>query len=242
MNTLFRKLFVRYQSEAADAGAPAGGDAGGAAGDAEQAPENQATEGGQGQKQQGAEGEQSKPGNEGEGKPGDEKTPDGEKKPDEKKPEGAPEKYEFSAPEGGEIDKEALAHFEPIARELNLNQEQAQKLVDLYGKEVMPKIIAQQAENWQKQTAEWAVSAKEDKDIGGDKFDANMTRAKQAMDKFATPALREFLESTGMGNHPELIRAFVKVGAAMSEDSLVTSNEKGQRSAADVLYGNNRGK
>lgn len=241
MNALFRKLFVRYQSEAAAADAPAGGDAGGAtgaAGGAEQPAATQA-DGAQNTPEPSAQGEQKEPDAEGEGKSDEGKAAEGDQKQDDNKPEGAPEKYEFSAPEGTEIDKEALAQFEPIARELNLNQEQAQKLVDLYGKEVMPKIIAQQDEQWQKQTAEWAVSAKEDKEIGGDKFDANMTRAKQAMEKFATPALREFLESTGMGNHPELIRTFVKVGAAMSEDTLVTSNEKGQRSAADILYGNN---
>lgn len=99
--------------------------------------------------------------------------------------------------------------------------------------------MKQQADTWQKQVADWGTATKEDKEIGGEKFEANLTRAKQAMDKFATPELREFLETSGMGNHPELIRVFVKVGAAMSEDSLVTSNEKGQRSAADVLYGKN---
>ncbi|EJL90266.1 hypothetical protein [Pantoea sp. GM01] len=239
MNALFRKLFIRHQSEAASAEAPAGGDAGGAAGGAEQSATTQTTDGAQGENQPGAEGEQSKPDAEGEGKPGEEKAPDGEKKPDEKKPEGAPEKYEFAAPEGSELDKEALEHFEPIARELNLNQEQAQKLVDLYGKEVMPKLIAKQAESWQKQTAEWAVAAKDDKEIGGEKFPANLEKAKQAMDKFANPELRTYLEESGLGNHPELIRLMVNVGRAMSEDTLVTSNEKGQRSAADVLYGKN---
>lgn len=184
------------------------------------------------------EGAAKKPEGEGEkpdaAKTGDEK--DGEKEGD-KKPEGAPEAYEFKAPEGAELDKDAVAQFEPIARELNLSQEQAQKLVDLYGSKVMPQLMKQQADTWQKQVADWGTAAKDDAEIGGDKFDGNLTRAKQAMDKFATPQLREFLETTGMGNHPELIRVFVKVGAAMSEDSLVTSNEKGQRSAADVLYG-----
>ncbi|CAM8502052.1 peptidase [Klebsiella pneumoniae] len=182
------------------------------------------------------EGSAQKPEGEGE-KPGAEKN--GDNKDGDKKTEGAPEAYEFKAPEGGELDKEAVAQFEPIARELNLSQEQAQKLVDLYGSKVMPQLMKQQADTWQKQVADWGTAAKEDAEIGGDKFDGNLTRAKQAMDKFATPQLREFLETTGMGNHPELIRVFVKVGAAMSEDSLVTSSEKGQRSAADVLYGKN---
>nr|WP_154927527.1 peptidase [Pantoea agglomerans] len=243
MNSLFKMLFQpRYQSEASAAEAPAaGGDAGAPAANngGEPAPAGQeATPEGQ---QDGAakpegDGAAQKPEGEGE-KPGAEKN--GDKKDGDKKPEGAPEAYEFKAPEGGELDKEAVAQFEPIARELNLSQEQAQKLVDLYGSKVMPQLMKQQADTWQKQVADWGTAAKEDAEIGGDKFDGNLTRAKQAMDKFATPQLREFLETTGMGNHPELIRVFVKVGAAMSEDSLVTSNEKGQRSAADVLYGKN---
>lgn len=239
MTTLFQKLFrVRYQSEATAPEAPAAGaDAG--------APAATSTEGTAPAGQEGsveAPAENS-PGTEGEKKPDAEDEKPGEEKPGEKegekKPEGAPEKYEFSAPEGTELDKAAVEQFEPIARELNLSQEQAQKLVDLYGSKVMPQLMKQQAESWQKQVADWGTAAKEDKEIGGDKFGANLEKAKQAMGTFATPELREFLESSGMGNHPEMIRLMVKVGAAMSEDNLVTSNEKGQRSAADVLYGNN---
>lgn len=244
MSTLFQKLFhVRYQSEAAPAEAPAtGADAG--------APAATGTEGAAktGQEGSGDAPAENSPGAEGDkktdaegDKPGEDKADDkkdGDKEGD-KKAEGAPEKYEFSAPEGTELDKAAVEQFEPIARELNLSQEQAQKLVDLYGSKVMPQLMKQQAESWQKQVADWGTAAKEDKEIGGDKFGANLEKAKQAMGTFATPELREFLESSGMGNHPEMIRLMVKVGAAMSEDNLVTSNEKGQRSAADVLYGNN---
>ncbi|MGL3999845.1 peptidase [Pantoea eucalypti] len=243
MNSLFKMLFQpRYQSEASAAEAPAtGGDAGTPAATTGGEPAPAGQEGTPEGQQAGAakpegEGAAQKP--EGEGEKPEADKPDGKKDGD-KKPEGAPEAYEFKAPEGGELDKEAVSQFEPIARELNLSQEQAQKLVDLYGSKVMPQLMKQQADTWQKQVADWGTAAKDDAEIGGDKFDGNLTRAKQAMDKFATPQLREFLETTGMGNHPELIRVFVKVGAAMSEDGLVTSNEKGQRSAADVLYGKN---
>ncbi len=237
MNIFERLLMRRLCSEApvdgGDAGAPAATTGG------ESAPAGQ--EGAQPDQPDGAakpetEGAAQKPDAESE-KPNAEKT--GDKKDGDKKPEGAPEAYEFKAPEGSELDKAAVEQFEPIARELNLSQEQAQKLVDLYGTKVMPQLMKQQADTWQKQVADWGTATKEDKEIGGEKFEGNLTRAKQAMDKFATPELREFLETSGMGNHPELIRVFVKVGAAMSEDSLVTSNEKGQRSAADVLYGKN---
>ncbi|HCQ7399728.1 TPA: peptidase [Klebsiella pneumoniae] len=174
-------------------------------------------------------------------KPQDDKPADGDKpadKPDDKeqKQEGAPEKYEFTAAEGVDLDTEALKDFEPVARELNLTNEQAQKLVDAY-----PKILAgvqqRQAEAWQAQTEEWAATVKADKEIGGDKLTANLGVAQRALDTFGTPALKEYLNGTGLGNHPELVKAFVKVGKAMSEDGVVTGKESGQRSAAEVLYG-----
>lgn len=159
-----------------------------------------------------------------------------EKAVKEQKPEGAPEKYEFKAGEGVELDTEALKDFEPVARELNLTNEQAQKLVDAY-----PKILAgvhqRQAEAWQKQTEGWAETVKADKEIGGDKLTANLSAAQRALDQFGTPELKEYLNATGLGNHPDLVKTFVKIGKAMSEDGMVDGSNQGQRSAAEVLYG-----
>lgn len=185
------------------------------------------------------EGEQ-QPGTEAE-KPQEDKPADGDKpaeKPDDKeqKQEGAPEKYEFTAGEGVELDTEALKDFEPVARDLNLTNEQAQKLVDAY-----PKILAgvqqRQAAAWQAQTEQWAADVKADKEIGGDKLTANLSAAQRALDLFGGPVLKEYLNTTGLGNHPELVKAFVKIGKAMSEDGMVDGSNQGQRSAAEVLYG-----
>lgn len=185
------------------------------------------------------EGDKPQPGTEGD-KPQEEKPADGDKPADkpeeEQKQEGAPEKYEFTAGEGVELDTEALKDFEPVARDLNLTNEQAQKLVDAY-----PKILAgvqqRQAEAWQKQTEGWAETVKADKEIGGDKLTANLSAAQRALDQFGTPELKEYLNATGLGNHPDLVKTFVKIGKAMSEDGMVDGSNQGQRSAAEVLYG-----
>ena len=186
------------------------------------------------------EGDKPQPGTEGD-KPQDDKPADGDKPADksedeEQKQEGAPEKYEFTAGEGVELDADALKDFEPVARDLNLTNEQAQKLVDAY-----PKILAgvqqRQAEAWQKQTEGWAETVKADKEIGGDKLTANLSAAQRALDQFGTPELKEYLNATGLGNHPDLVKTFVKIGKAMSEDGMVDGSNQGQRSAAEVLYG-----
>lgn len=187
------------------------------------------------------EGDKPQPGTEGD-KPQEDKPADGEKtadKPDDKeqKQEGAPEKYEFKPAEGQELDTAALEQFEPIARELNLTNEQAQKMVDLYGTKIMPMVQKQQAEAWQKTTEQWAADVKADKEIGGDKLTANLSAAQRALDQFGTPELKEYLNATGLGNHPDLVKTFVKIGKAMSEDGMVDGSNQGQRSAAEVLYG-----
>ncbi|MEC3731832.1 peptidase [Escherichia coli] len=189
------------------------------------------------------EGDMSQPGAEGdkpaEEKPADDKKQEGDKpaeKKDDDKPEGAPEKYEFQVAEGVELDTEALKEFEPVAREMNLTNEQAQKLVDVY-----PKILAgvqqRQVEAWQQTTEQWAADVKADKEIGGDKLPSNLSAAQRALDQFGTPELKTYLNDTGLGNHPDLVKAFVKIGKAMSEDGMVTGGNDGQRSAAEVLYG-----
>lgn len=146
----------------------------------------------------------------------------------------APEKYEFKTAEGQELDAEAVKAFEPIAKELNLSNEQAQKLVDVYGSKIMPKVVEQQAAQWQQQIEQWAEQVKADKDLG---TDVSIGAAQKAMDKFGSPELKQYLNETGLGNHPELVRIFANIGKAMSEDGLVTGNSGGAKSAADVLFG-----
>ncbi|UPY96257.1 peptidase [Pectobacterium sp. 21LCBS03] len=165
-----------------------------------------------------------------------------EKAEKEKKPEqGAPEKYEFTAAEGQTLDADALAVFEPLAKELGLSQENAQKVVDAYASKILPQIQQQQLANWQKTVEGWAETVKADKEIGGDKLTANIGKAQQAMMQFGGDELKQALEETGLGNHPALVKAFVKIGHAMSEDKMLGGGSDGEQlSAAQVLYGNGK--
>jgi len=152
----------------------------------------------------------------------------GDKQTDNKdaKPEGPPEKYEFQLPDGMELDQEALAEFDPIARELNLNNEQAQKLASIYANR-MQKSVQQQQESWNQTIAKWVSDMKSDKEIGGDSFTPSVKHAQNAINKFGTPELKSALDSYGMGNHPELVRVFARIGKAMAEDTHVGGNAGG---------------
>ncbi|WP_225182159.1 peptidase [Pectobacterium aroidearum] len=230
-NSLFRKLFGGVLQEEAPADGAAGG--GGTPSDAPATPPaDDKPADAQADKPTDAPKDDDKP-----------KDPpkDEDKKPDkqeEKKPEGAPEKYEFKAAEGQTLDADALAVFEPLAKELGLSQENAQKVVDAYASKILPQIQQQQLANWQKTVEGWAETVKADKEIGGDKLTANIGKAQQAMMQFGGDELKQALEETGLGNHPALVKAFVKIGHAMSEDKMLGGGSDGEQlSAAQVLYG-----
>ena len=151
---------------------------------------------------------------------------------------GAPEKYEFKAPEGKEYDSNLLAAFEAGAKEANLPQDAAQKLLD----QMSPKLAERQAEQIVAVRQGWFDASKSDKEFGGDKLEVNLGIAKKALDTFGSPELNKLLVSTGLGNHPELIRMMFKAGKALSEDTVVTGTAptRGNADRASVLYDNTK--
>ncbi len=182
--------------------------------------------------------------------PDDKKDDKPDDKKDDKAPKRAPEKYELKAADGITLSREVNTQFETLARELDLPQADAQKLLDL-APEISKMYGAQLADNVQKATNAWAEQSKSDKEIGGsgDKaiLDTNMALVAKARDAFASSELVKLLgrndpkenpDGTGLGNHPEVVRLFLRLGRSISEDNkLVKGTEtKTELSAAEKLY------
>lgn len=173
----------------------------------------------------GAQGQQAAAGgDQGKGdEPGAGKTEGDAGKKDGDKPAGAPEKYEFKAPEGATLDDTVSAAFSEVAKELNLPQDAAQKVID----KVAPVMAQRQAEAIAAARQEWATASTSDKEFGGEKLQENLGVAKKAMDTFGTPELRALLNGTGLGNHPEVIRFMYRAGKAIGEDGIVNGGRNG---------------
>ncbi len=156
---------------------------------------------------------------------------DGDEKQD------APGEYEaFTLPEGVEMDDAALDKFKPIAKEAGLDQENAQKFVDLYTEAVVEATENQQ-KLWADTQQTWVDQAKADPEIGGEKFESNLGDAKRALKQFGTPELDEAMTITGAGNHPEFIRLMSRVGKAISEDAMVPGRQAtGPKTPEQILY------
>jgi hypothetical protein len=136
-----------------------------------------------------------------------------------------PEAYDLQMPEGVELDKAAAEEFTAIAKELKLDQTAAQKLADIGAK-----MAQRQQEAHAKLVETWTEQVKTDKELGGDKLAENLGVARKAIDTFGSPELKELLNSTGLGNHPEVVKLAFKVGKAISEDGFVAGKAPGNAS------------
>lgn len=130
---------------------------------------------------------------------------------------GAPEAYEFKAAEGAEFDPAVIAQFSEVAKELNLPQDAAQKVLD----KMAPALAARQQNAIIAARADWVAQTKADSEIGGADLVQKIALANSAFERFGTPELRALLDESGLGDHPEMIRWAHRVGKAMSEDGFV---------------------
>lgn len=163
----------------------------------------------------------------------------------------APEKYEDFKAEGVEVAPDVKDKFEAIVRELDLPQAEAQKLFNL-APEISKMYVSRMVSAAEKASQEWRGATVADPEIGGSGdpkvLDANLALIAKARDAFATPELlkilspfnaKENVNGTGLGNHPEIARLFLRLGKAISEDNKLVSGTSAGReptSLAQKLY------
>ncbi len=152
----------------------------------------------------------------------------------------APPNYEaFKLPDGVTLDDDAMGKATALFQQARLDQAMAQKFVDL----AMGREQAASQRNMQAFTDlqnKWTGEIKADPEIGGDRLAAGLAAAAHAIDRLGVPGLREALTVTGAGNHPAVVKAFVRLGQMLSEDRFQPGRDAAPaapRSPADVIYG-----
>lgn len=147
-----------------------------------------------------------------------------------------PEKYDFKPPEGMEYDQETIDIYAEAAKEAGLSQEKA----DIILGKIAPHLAQQQIKAVEKASAEWEAASRADPEFGGDKLNENLSVAAKAIEQFATPELKTLLNESRLGNNPEVIRLFYRVGKAISEDGFVSATGSPQTSDARALFPNTK--
>ena len=151
---------------------------------------------------------------------------------------GAPEKYEdFTLPEGWTLPEDRRDAFASVAKEANLNQAQAQKIVDLYVKTVEGDVKARQ-DGWASISQEWTQASKTAGLLKPDVMSHAQTALKD-VDKDGS--LGRVLFSLGLDKHPGILRVFEAYGKSISSPTSIPTggtagDGKADRSA--ILYPN----
>lgn len=146
---------------------------------------------------------------------------------------GSPTEYNLTVPEGLKAVDSEVAKFKDIAKEMNLSNEQAQKMFDFIGNQI--KFSSDKAlqefktaqELWTKQTKEQFT----EEQIGNAVFVAK----KVGGDNFV-----KLLEDLGIGNNPLIIGFLSEVSRHYTNDKSVTgkpsAGEVSEKQKLNILY------
>lgn len=150
---------------------------------------------------------------------------------------GAPDKYaDITVPEGMAFDQDTADSLHGLAKKMNLSQDAVNSLIDLQ-KGLAEKNAAAGAKEWEDTKAEWDATVKADAELGGSAYDENMGYVAKARAAFGTPELDNWLDTTELGQHPEVKRLLLRVGKAMGEGKSITGGkQQSSETAADILY------
>lgn len=148
-------------------------------------------------------------------------------------------KYDLAVPEETSLTEPEVESLKAYAKEKGLSKDQAQELLN-QRHEAKEDLISRYKSEQDTLRTQWLESAKNDKEFGGQHFAQNVEFAKRSLEKFATPGIVEYLNQTGLGNNPEVIRLFYRIGKSMSNDSIVNPGSAGgpvTKPIEDVFYG-----
>lgn len=190
--------------------------------------------------EKGGEGEKKTGDNEGKaGDESDKKDLGTEKGSDGEKTKSVPEAYDLKLPKGSLLSEEAKKGIEDRAKELGLDNKQAQALLN-DNDSALRSYHESLIETREKEIKQWEENIANDKEIGLEKFKENQALAARAIERFATPELKKLLDETGYGSHPEVFRFALAIGRATADDKVVngqTTNGQ-RRPTEEVLYSN----
>lgn len=144
----------------------------------------------------------------------------------------------FALPEGMSVEPEALEQAHALFAESRLPQKQAQRFIDLAL--AREKAAAERGvKAFHDLQAKWVAEIKADPEIGGERLGAAVASASRVLERLAIPGLREALNMTGAGNHPAVVKAFVRIGRLLAEDRFSPGRDgpPQHRSPAEVIYG-----
>lgn len=150
---------------------------------------------------------------------------------------GRPEKedeYEFERPtelpKGLNYDEDTEKAFKTWAHANGLNKKQAKNLYDGYVKTQIERHSA-----WY--TNQQQSRSKVEQDLRreyGQQYEQALTQAKTALGRYGDPDFLKWLDETGQGNDPRMIRAWMRIGKEMNGETRIKGSAAQEANPADL--------
>jgi hypothetical protein len=162
---------------------------------------------------------------------------------------GSPENFDYSEvelPENMVLDNDLVNEFNPLAKELNLSNKSANKLMNLAVKLTQKntaKFVNEFAAQYQDaEVKSYLQMLNTDKELNAyseEEYSQYLSTANLGIKSVATDGFKNLLKQKGLTNHPEFIKTFHAIGKLCQNDTLpdVKNPVGSSRSAADILYG-----
>lgn len=149
---------------------------------------------------------------------------------------GGPESYNLTFSPDWEVDQELLSDYQRVAGEVGLNQEQAQRLADLYAERLQggaEKLHAELLEDLGRQGEKWEAEIRSSPD-----FRQDTEFSKRAIDRFGKAEFKQFLKESGLGSHPAMFRFTAAIGKVIGEPGFKGGSVRVPVDPARVMYPN----
>lgn len=161
----------------------------------------------------------------------------------------------FTVPEGITLDTERVSEFTKILSKLELDgkldhalaQKSGQELVDFHIQEVKKAtedLTKMYQTAWDRQKIEWKDTFLKDPEIGGNRFQTTVDSALNFIRTHGgTPEqqteFKNLMETSGLGNHPAVIRLLANAGSAMAEGKPIAATRPvpQAKSKIETMYG-----
>jgi hypothetical protein len=132
----------------------------------------------------------------------------------------SPDGYEAPTeglPEGAVLDADLMKQFFAEAHEMGLNKQQTARLIRFQANVSadMQKVANDRSAG---QRTEWGETLKTE---FGEALEESVALARKAVAEFGGDQLKSFMDDSGLGDHPELVKAFAKIGKAIASDEIM---------------------
>lgn len=126
-----------------------------------------------------------------------------------------PEEYKVDIPDSipdKEFTQEVLKDF----HKAGVLPKQAKMILDAYGERA--KLLVQKHQEQQQIEVKKGIESL--KQEWGAAFDVNVQKASKALKMYGDDKMAEFMDKTGLGNHPMILKLFSKIGETLGEDNI----------------------